>query len=63
MSHKAAWRSADSAASRMRARLRIPLKRSPEVTLSRMLMVGNGFGLWNTIPIRARTSSGSVSGA
>jgi len=62
-SHSAAWCNAASAASRSTDFERTPLSRSPATTLSKMLMVGNGFGRWNTIPTRLRTSSAWVSRA
>ena len=48
---------------RRSALLLIPLKRSPEVTLSRMLMVGNGFGRLEDHPDPGPDKLGSVSGA
>ena len=62
-SHSAAWCSAASAASASSALVRTPFNRSPATTLSKMLIVGNGFGRWKTIPTRLRTSSGCVSRA
>ncbi len=37
-----------------------PLSLSPAATLSRMDIVGNGFGRWNTIPTVRRTATGSI---
>ena len=38
----------------------MPFRVNPARTFSAMLMVGNGVGLWNTIPIRRRTSMGCI---
>ena len=37
----------------------MPCRRRPKATLSK-IDLGNGFGRWNTIPIRRRTSTGST---
>jgi hypothetical protein len=34
----------------------VPVSRSPAATLSKIDIVGNGFGFWNTIPISRRTA-------
>ena len=39
--------------------LRLPLMRGPNATLSK-IDFGNGFGFWNTMPMRRRTSTGST---
>ena len=38
----------------------IPFSFSPAATLSRIDMVGNGFGRWNTMPTVRRTATGSI---
>ena len=45
-----------------RSRLFVPVRRRPAATLSKIDMVGNGFGFWNTIPIRRRTAVTSTFG-
>ncbi|SKT89465.1 Uncharacterised protein [Mycobacteroides abscessus subsp. abscessus] len=40
--------------------LRTPCNRRPATTLSRIDMVGKGFGRWNTIPMVLRTDTGST---
>ena len=42
---------------------RLPVSRSPAATLSKIDIVGNGFGFWNTIPIARRTATTSTPGA
>ena len=42
---------------------RVPVSRRPAATLSKIDIVGNGFGFWNTIPISRRTAVMSTSGA
>ena len=39
-----------------------PLSCRPAATLSRIDMVGNGFGRWNTMPTVRRTATGSIAG-
>ena len=36
---------------------------SPDSTLPRMVMLGNGLGFWKTMPIFSRMCTGSTSGA
>src|SRR3954453_9064769 len=38
-----------------------PIRRRPEATLSKIDIVGNGFGRWKTIPIARRTATTSTS--
>ena len=40
--------------------LTLPFSRSPAATLSKIDMVGKGFGRWNTMPTVRRTATGSV---
>ena len=40
-----------------------PRSLGPAATLSYTLIIGNGFGFWNTIPTMLRTSTGLVAGA
>ena len=40
----------------------VPVSRSPAATLSKIDIVGNGFGFWNTIPISRRTEVTSTPG-
>ena len=42
---------------------RVPVSRSPAATLSKIDIVGNGFGFWNTIPIARRTAVTSTDGS
>ncbi len=37
-----------------------PFSRSPDATLSKIDIEGNGFGRWNTMPITRRTATGST---
>ena len=37
----------------------LPLSFGPYATLSKIVL-GNGFGFWNTMPIRRRTSAAST---
>ena len=41
----------------------MPVSRSPAATLSKIDIVGNGFGFWKTIPINRRTAVTSTFGS
>jgi len=43
--------------------VRPPVRRNPAATLSKIDIVGNGLGFWNTIPISRRTAVTSIPGA
>ena len=58
-SHNAARRNAPSTRSAMLPFM--PRARGPYATLSK-IDFGNGFGRWKTMPIRRRTSTGSMPG-
>ena len=45
-----------------RSPLLVPVSRSPAATLSKIDIVGNGLGFWNTMPIARRTAVTSTSG-
>jgi hypothetical protein len=57
-SHSPAPRSDFSTRSRISPRR--PVSRSPAATLSKIDIVGNGFGFWNTIPTDRRTDTTSI---
>ncbi len=59
-SHNAARVSARSTIPLSSDRFR-PLSLGPYATLSKIVL-GNGLGFWNTMPIRRRTSAGSTFG-
>ena len=46
----------DEIAARLRPPILVPVSFKPAVTFCAIDMVGNGFGFWNTIPIRFRVS-------
>ena len=60
-SHSPALRSALSTLGRKSARCE--LRRRPAATLSKIDIVGNGFGFWKTMPIARRTATTSTEGS
>ena len=61
-SHRPAPRSAASTLGRRSPRPR-ELSRRPDATLSKIDIVGNGFGFWKTMPIARRTATTSTEGS
>ena len=57
-SHSPAPRS--DCSTRSRVSPRVPLRRRPAATLSKIDMVGNGLGFWKTIPTARRTLTTST---
>src|ERR1700736_4975246 len=62
-SHNCARRSALSAISCIVRSPAVWARRTPITAFSKIDLVGNGFGRWNTMPISLRTDVGSISGS